>query len=223
LLVPTVFAEVSTTYVVFAALLLAAAMTSTALKDDPRFVGVDWALTREKLLSYVERRCGSLDPEDIVQTVIAKAFRTDIVQWDPAAKSIFLYLGSLANTEIYNLRHSRYERKERGELSDVVQNITASAGADPVSMLTESASERRYDRLLRTLRVRLDGAALPLFLLDVHESAPSSHTESTEKALGAGYSMVDITAARQKIHRTIGKVVEDDAQAERAALQAAAR
>jgi hypothetical protein len=90
-------------------------------------------------------------------------------------------------------------------------------------MLTLSASERRYDRVLSTLRTRLEGAKLPLFLLDVHESAPASHTEATERALGAGYSMAEITAARQKIHRTIGKVVEEDAQAERAELQAAAR
>jgi hypothetical protein len=76
---------------------------------------------------------------------------------------------------------------------------------------------------LRTLRTRLEGAKLPLFLLDVHESGPSSHTESTERALSAGYSMGDITAARQKIHRTIDKVVEEDAQAERAELLAAAR
>ena len=223
MLAPTLLTQISTTYLLFAAFVLAAAMTSLALKDDPRFLGVDWAATHEKLLAYIERNCGPLDPDDVAQAVITKAFRTDIVQWDPGAKSIFVYLGSLANTEMSNRLTSRYYKKERGELSDVVQAITSSPGADAESKLTSSAAERRYDRILTALRNRLAGAKLPLFLLEVHESGPSSHHESTDRALAEGYTMDDITAARQKIHRAINKLLTEDEQDERSELLAAAR
>ena len=223
MLAPTLLTQISTTYLLFAAFVLAAAMTSLALKDDPRFLGVDWAATHEKLLAYIERNCGPLDPDDVAQAVITKAFRTDIVQWDPAAKSIFVYLGSLANTEMSNRLTSRYYKKERGELSDVVQAITSSPGADAESKLTSSAAEQRYDRILTALRNRLAGAKLPLFLLEVHESGPSSHHESTDRALAEGYTMDDITAARQKIHRAINKLLTEDEQDERSELLAAAR
>jgi hypothetical protein len=204
--------------------LLIAVAASATLDGDRRFEGVDWKVAWEQLRYYVDARAGAwLDPDDIVQAVLTKALRTDIAQWKPDEQPIHRYLLNLANTEISNVRTSRYHRKEREELSDVVHRTTGSPGADAEAKLSKAYLERRHERVVGELRRFLVKDALPLFLLDVYEAGMEKHDESTTRALEAGYSMSAITAARQKIHRVMAKVLDEDAQEDARLLRVGAR
>ena len=205
-----------------AALAVAAALGAVALKDDPRFAGVDWALARERLLFYVEGRAGWLDPDDIVQAVLTKAFRTDIRPWNRESETLTHYLGSLANTEMSNRRSSAYERKERGELEGVVEKVTVSPEADAESVFARANDERRHEKLLGQLRASVSSNKAALFLLDHYENG-GDKGESNDAAFAAGYTMKDLTAARQKFHRDMGKLLAAEEEEAAQALRVAAR
>ena len=116
-----------------AAALLALALAARAsLTNDPRYEGVDWVLVRDKLRGYVSTCVGrAFDADDIVHTVLMRVLAPDARPWDRQKQSILMYLGSFANTEIWNLRNSADRKQSRFELTEAIVGTRAAEGATP--------------------------------------------------------------------------------------------
>ncbi len=185
---------------VAAALLAAALIGARALEEDPRYVGVDWALTRDKLRLYVLSRVkGSrIDAEDIVQTALRKVLEPDARPWDRETYSILSYLVGFAKTALWNARKTFFYKRCRFELTQEMLEQHAGQATDPVSMLQRAAYEARGERMLGELKRRLEGYPLPQLLIGIYEEGTPSPDESTERALAAGYTNDELTAARQR-------------------------
>jgi hypothetical protein len=197
------------------ALLLAALIVASFVgkrgADDPRYPGVDWALTHEKLRLYCVScvKNSGLDAEEAVQYALEKAFLPTAPAWDPKTMTIVAFLGSYANTKIAHMRKSsHHKRSKRSVEATEVADTLGAHGTDPVSMLRDDGDEH----IFRALKGALAAHPLPLFLIAIYdEGGTETPEESTTRALEKGYSEADITAARQKIHREIVKLMDQEA------------
>jgi DNA-directed RNA polymerase specialized sigma24 family protein len=192
--------------------------------EDPRYVGVDWRATQNKLRLYAFSKTKNAEhAEDVAQTCIRRAFEQTALPWDREKQTILDYLGSYANTEIANARKSFWNKRVRFELTDALLETQGAFGADAESVHRTMTDELRHDRLFAALQRRLLGHVLPLFLLDLYDKGTSHANESTEAAEGRGYTKDAIHSARVRIHRELAKLLDEEAAEAATALRVAAR
>jgi hypothetical protein len=211
---PTLFGAAPYVATLLVALIVAAIFGKKGW-DDPRYPGVDWELTRHKLHLYAVScvKSSGLDAEEAVQYALEKAFLPTARPWDPAKKTILSYLGEYVNTKISNMRTASFHKRvQRGKQLEDVADTHGAHGTDPVSMLRDDGDEHNAERIFRALKEALASHPLPLFLIAIYEEGGTeTPEESTTRALAKGYSEADIAAARQKIHREIVKLMDQEA------------
>jgi hypothetical protein len=137
--------------------------------DDARYDGVDWIDAQNKLLLYVAKRVGRrpLDVENIAGTALLKALEPEALEpearpWDRTRQTFLEYLGSYANTEIWNLTDLITrplvlvgQSIARGE--SIGLGLALRCRSRPTAYATHRDQRRRRDPSVALPRMRCEG------------------------------------------------------------------
>jgi hypothetical protein len=176
----------------------------------PQISQEEWADAEDRMTEFIRRKAKDAlgDPRDLARKVIVHAFKPETKPWDPAQRTLILYLGSIANSMMANAF-----RKKSFKLEVPLYTSTLAKEPDPrespeEAVLRDEAMAQAEERL-RRLEEALEGDRCSLILID---AAQRGERHAHRLAEAAGFSYREVELARERIGRAVEKVVREEAR-----------